>query len=189
MYSSGVCPDISNRVTPDTQPWFAIRVRSNCERIVATALRNKGYEESLPVYYHRRRFSDRVKTVERPLFPGYVFGRFDPNDRLPILTTPGVVQIVGIRNVPAPVDSAEMAAIEAVVKSGLGAEPYPFLKIGDRIFIEEGPLAGLEGVLVESGRRYRLVAAITLLQRSVAVEIDPAWVRPGPLSRRSASGG
>jgi transcription antitermination factor NusG len=176
-------------MSSETHPWFAIRVRSNFEKVAAIALRNRGYVEFLPVHMCRRRWSDRYKIIERPLFPGYVFSRFDPNKRLPILSTPGVVHIVGFGNVPVPVDSAEIAAIEAIVKSGLAAEPYPFLQVGDRILIEEGPLAGLEGILVESNRRCRLVAAITLLQRSVAVEIDPAWVRSVAPLRRLASTG
>jgi transcription antitermination factor NusG len=162
-------------------PWYALRIRPQHEKVVARALRNKGYEEFLPLYRYKRRWSDRFKEIESPLFPGYVFCRFDVHNRLPILVTPGVVLIVGIGKIPLPVDDDEIAALQTVVKSGLQAEPWPFLKIGQRVRIERGSLEGVEGILVAIKRPYRLVISITLLQRSVAVEIDHNWASPiGP---------
>src|SRR5438309_1885473 len=85
-------------------PWFAIHIRGRYEKSTAAILHDKGYEWFLPLYKCRRRWSDRSKELELPLFPGYLFCRFDLNDRLPILTTPGVLQIVGIGKTPIPVD-------------------------------------------------------------------------------------
>src|SRR5579871_980379 len=85
-------------------PWFAIQVRARYETGVAEHLRGKGFEWFLPMYKTRKQWSDRVKQFEKPLFPGYVFCRFNPHDRLPILKTPGVTQIVGNNHVPVPVD-------------------------------------------------------------------------------------
>jgi transcription antitermination factor NusG len=85
-------------------PWFALRVKSRSEKIVSTIARNKGFEEFLPLYQSRRRWSDRFKSVDVPLFPGYVFCRVDPEFRLPLLTIPGVLSFVGIGKVPAPID-------------------------------------------------------------------------------------
>ena len=87
----------------DLLPWFALRVRSNFEKVTSQILRQKGYEAFLPTYFSRNRWSDRVKTVERPLFPGYLFCRFDQADRLPILVTPGVVGVVGLGKIPVPI--------------------------------------------------------------------------------------
>jgi transcription antitermination factor NusG len=160
----------------ESYPWFALRVRSNYENTVATILRGKGYEGFLPLYVSRRAWSDRVKQIERPLFPGYVFCRFDVQRRLPILTTPGVVCVVGVGKRPIPIDDVEIASIQAAVRSGLPAVPWPFLRIGQQVSIERGPLRGTTGILLNFKGQHRLVLSVTLLQRSVAVELDCAWV-------------
>src|SRR5258706_7499214 len=147
---------------PTTNPafrWFALLVRSQHEKTVASVLQGKGYEQFLPLYSVRRRWSDRVKELATPLFPGYVFCRFDVNHRLGILVTPGVVQIIGAGKVPLPVDDSEIAALSAIVKSGLAAEPWPFLKVGQRVRIQRGSLEGVEGVLLAMKKPYRLIVS------------------------------
>jgi transcription antitermination factor NusG len=158
--------------------WFAVRVRSQQERIVATAIRQKGLEEFLPFYQCRRRWSDRVKSVELPLFPGYVFCQIDPVFRMPVLTIPGVMHFVGIGRIPVPIEDAEILAIQSAARSGLRVEPSAYLNVGQRVRLEEGPLEGLEGILVEIRKQWRVVVSLTLLQRSVAVEIERHWVVP-----------
>ena len=168
-------------------PWFALRVKSRSEKIVAMIARNKGFEEFLPLYQSRRRWSDRFQSVELPLFPGYVFCRLNPEFRLPLLTIPGVLGFVGIGKVPAPIDDAEIAAIQIAVRAGLSAEPYPFLEVGQRVRVAEGPLAGVEGSLVEVRKQQRLVVSVSMLKRSVAIEIDRQWVRPLDAAGRELS--
>jgi len=158
--------------------WYALRVRSNCEKLVSLTLSGKGYSEFLPLYRKLSRWSDRRKQIELPLFPGYVFGSFDINRRLPVLTIPGVLHIVGLGNRPEPVPEEELHAIRRFITSGLPIEPWPFLKAGDAVVVEDGSMAGLEGILVAMKNRRRLVVSLTLLQRSVAVEIDRDCVRP-----------
>lgn len=157
-------------------PWFALQVRTRHEMGVADHLRGKGYEWFLPLYKCRKRWSDRVKIVDAPLFPGYLFCRFNPQDRLPILKTPGVIQIVGYSGLPVPVDEFEINAIQTLVASGVPKQPWPFLAVGDRVRIESGALRDLEGILVKFKGDHRLVLSVTLLQRSVAVEIDSEFV-------------
>ena len=159
-------------------PWFAIRVKSNFEKKVAAGLRNKGLEEFLPLYQSRRRLSDRYKTVELPLFPGYLFCRLDLEHRLPLLTTVGFLYIVSVGSKPVPVDEGEIAAVQFVVRSGLPAMPWPSLAIGQRVRLESGPLCGLEGVVTQVGMRDRICVSVTLLQRGVSVEVDRDWIRP-----------
>lgn len=161
-------------------PWFALQTRYRSENLVATQLRGKGYEPFLPVCKSRRRWSDRVKELELPLFPGYLFCRFNPLDRLPILVTPGVLQIVGTGKTPIPIDDAEISAIQITIQSGVARQPWPFPQVGQRVRVEYGPLQGLEGVLLSFKGSHRLVLSVTLLQRSVAVEIDESWARPIP---------
>jgi transcription antitermination factor NusG len=158
--------------------WFAVRVKPQAEQVVATLARYKGFEEFLPLYKVRRRWSDRFKWVDLPLFPGYVFCRLKEESRLPILTIPGVLHFVGIGKVPVPIDDAEVAAIQTATQSGLAAEPWPFLDVGQRVLIEEGPLSGVEGLLVDVRKKQRIVVSVSLLKRSLAVEIERHWARP-----------
>lgn len=159
-----------------TLPWFALRTRSNFEKVATIALTNKGMTPYLPTYRSRRRWSDRVVVADMPLFQGYVFCRFDPLNRLPILTTTGVISIVGCGTEPAPIDDQEMAAIETILHSGLATEPCPFLREGQKVRVRRGSLAGVEGILTKKKSDFRLVISVTMLQRSIAVEIDREWI-------------
>jgi len=161
-----------------TFPWYALQVRPRFERIVASILLAKGYESFLPLYRCRRRWSDRMKELELPLFDGYLFCRIDLNHRLPILVTPGVIRVAGIGKAPYPVDESEIAAIFSIVLAGAKAEPCPYLQVGQKIRIDHGSLSGVEGILLALRKPARLVVSVTVLQRSVAVEIDETWVQP-----------
>jgi transcription antitermination factor NusG len=164
---------------PYILPWYAIRIQSRLGGVAAATLRGKGYEEFLPLYRSRRRWSDRIKQLDLPLFPGYLFCRLDLTGRLmPVLTTPGVIGIVGPGKTPVPIDDEEIEAIRAILRSGLAAQPWPFLQVGSRVYIERGPLTGLEGIITNTDKVYRLIVSVNLLQRSVAVEIDRDWARP-----------
>ena len=121
-------------------PWYALWVRSRHEKSVAEILGGKGFETFLPLHTSRRRWSDRVQEVELPLIPGYVFCRFDANCRMPILTTPGLVQIVSAGKTPQAVDEDEMQSLITAVRAGVHLQLWPFLKSGQRVSIEEGPL-------------------------------------------------
>ena len=159
-------------------PWFALQVRTRYEKNVAAFLGGKGYEWFLPTYQSRRRWSDRVKDLDLPLFPGYMFCRFNPLERLPILKTPGLISIVGSAKTPIAVDPTEIAALRTLVDSDLSRQPWPFLQVGQRVRIECGALAGLEGILLQVKGRDRIILSVSLLQRSVAAEIDSSWVTP-----------
>jgi transcription antitermination factor NusG len=159
-------------------PWFALQVRTRYEKNVASFLHGKGYEWFLPTYLSRRRWSDRVKELDLPLFPGYLFCRFNPEERLPILKTPGLISIVGTAKTPTPVEASEIVALRALVNSDLPRQPWPFLKVGQRVRIECGALAGLEGILLQTKGRDRIILSVTLLQRSVAAEVDSSWISP-----------
>jgi transcription termination/antitermination protein NusG len=168
-----------NKPQQPNLPWYGIHVRSKFERVVSATLSGKGYEEFLPLCRTRRAWSDRSKELEVPLFPCYLFCRIDVGDRLlPILTTPGVISIVAAGKVPVSIPDSEIDAIKTVIGSGLQAEPWPQLVVGSKVIIEKGPLAGIEGVTLEMNKRQRLIVSISLLQRSVAVEIEPDWARP-----------
>ena len=155
--------------------WFALAVMPRHEKHVTRILANKGYETFLPLYSKPHKYSGRVRSFDLPLFPGYVFSRFDPAVRLPILTTPGVLQVMGVGKTPVAVDEAEIAAIRRTLEAGFPVTPVSW-KAGQRGRITTGPLTGVEGV-VESVKPLRLVLSIGLLQRSVMVEVDADCVR------------
>jgi len=180
MVETTLLEPVNPTITPSTgtAEWFAVRVKTTHEKRVAALLDHKGYERFLPLYLDRRRWSDRIKEVELPLFPGYIFCRFEPNARLGILKTPGVYRILGIGNMPAPVDDHEIAAIQLAMSSGLSARPHPYLAVGQRVRVDGGSLSGVEGMVVDVRSRDRLILSISLLQRSIALEIDSAWVTP-----------
>ena len=124
-----------------------------------------------------------MKSVDLPLFPGYVFCRFDYEHRQAVLTTPGVSSIIGFDSAPAPVSDAEIERVQAIVASGLPAQPWPYLHVGEAVRIDHGALAGLEGVLIREKDALRVVVTIDMLRRAVAVEVDRDTIRPLPSAR------
>jgi len=157
-------------------PWFAILARTGREMNATLLLENVGYECYLPVSKLARQWSDRVKEIDVPLFPGYLFCRMNPHDRLPVLMTPGVIQIVGVGKTPIPIAEEEIAAIQRAGKSGLPTMPWPYLEVGQVVHIAQGPLHGVTGIVVKIKSGLKLVLSVSLLQRSVAVEIDRRWI-------------
>ena len=162
----------------ENERWFAIHVRTRWESSTAQLLSGKGYTTLSPIYQTKKNWSGRIREVNAPLFPGYIFCRFDVQKRLPVLLTPGVIGVVSRGRIPVPVDESEIAAVQTVVSSGLRAEPWPYLEIGQRIRIEKDALAGLEGILVQFKGNHRIVVSVSLLQRSVALEVDRMCVTP-----------
>jgi transcription termination/antitermination protein NusG len=164
---------------PETAPlWYAVRVRSKFERNVSIVLEHKGLEQFLPTYRSRRAWTDRTKTLDLPLFPGYVFCRIPLEQRNRVVTTDGVVGLVGAGRLPIPVSEVEIEAIRTMIQSQVETQPWPFLKIGQTVRICHGSLSGIEGILVRVKNSWRLVVSLTLLERSVAVEIDATYVSP-----------
>jgi transcriptional antiterminator NusG len=172
--------------------WFALYVKSRFEHYVTKQLSTKGYETFLPTYLTKRKWSDRVKSVSRPLFPSYVFCRFDVHTRLPILLTPGVMAVVGSGRLPTPIDESEVAALRLVMNSGVITHPCPYVAIGERVQVQAGPLKGLIGFVVKTKGDDRLVLSITLLMRSMSVEIGREHIkrldREGVASHRLFNG-
>lgn len=155
-----------------TDSWYALQVKVNHERRVADALQSKGYETFVPLYKTTRRWSDRIKCLERPLFPTYAFCRFNPESKYGVVSTPSVTRIVGFGKRPVPVDNAEIDALKIAMTSGHTCEPHPVLGVGQKVKVIDGPLAGLKGILLAEARKKRIVISVTLVQKAVAVEVD-----------------
>ena len=169
------------------QSWYAIRVRSNFEQTTTDFLEANGYTVFCPRYHERRQWSDRTKQIHVPLFSGYVFCQLDIRNRLPVLQAPGVVNIVSFGRTCMPIANEEIAAVQAIVNSPVFARPCPYLNVGDRVRIERGPLAGVEGVLQQIKNEYRLIVSVHLLQRSLSTEISLDWIKQTKQSFRIPS--
>ena len=168
--------------------WYALQVRSRKENYVAAHILGQGFECLLPTYKSIRQWSDRKKELEQPLFPGYLFCRFDFQARRPLITIPGVLQILGNGRIGIPVSDDEISALRLAVTSGMPKQPWPYLEVGQRVRVNYGTLTGLEGILVNVKGNHRVILSVTLLQRSVAMEVDTAWLSPVTETKRGAVG-
>jgi len=166
------------------QKWYALTVQYQHERQTEKALQSKGLKTLVPVYRSRRRWSDRVKDIELPLFAGYVLCQFDLNQPIPVLDTPGVFKIVRFGDAVVALEDAEVAGIQRAVASKLPLAPWPYLKAGDRVRVEHGAMRGIEGTLLRTKDALRLVISVELLQRSIAVEVDRDAVVPDGRARK-----
>jgi transcription antitermination factor NusG len=169
-------------------PWFALRIRHRCEQYSTSYLSYHGFTVCFPTYEVERRWSDRVKQLQLPLFPGYIFCQMAPGQKSAVLSAPGVVQLVSIGNTPVPVEPAEMEGVLRSVECGFGLEPAELPRPEDRVLILSGPFRGLEGVFVERRKQRTLILSVTLLQRAIAVELDATAVRPVNKRPRPRSG-
>jgi len=158
--------------------WYALQIRSRKESYVAAQIRGQGYECLLPTHKNIRKWSDRMKELEQPLFPGYLFCRFDLQNRRAVISTPGVLQIVRYGKTAIPISEEEIQALQLAVSSGIPKQPWPYLQIGQRVRVNYGTLTGLEGILVNVKGNHRVVLSVTLLQRSVAMEVESSWLSP-----------
>ncbi|HLY63851.1 MAG TPA: UpxY family transcription antiterminator [Terriglobia bacterium] len=165
--------------------WYAIYTRHQHEKTVARFLSDKGFETFLPVLTVVRRWKDRTKELSLPLFPCYVFLWGTLRRRIEIVTTPGFHSFVGFGDQPVSIPQEEIEAVRQALTSGSSVEPYPFLRYGDRVRINSGPLEGIEGILLRKKNTYRLVLSVELLEKSVAVEVDAYLVERVPSRNRA----
>ena len=168
-------------VRPDTSlqvRWYAVHVFSRHEKQVVTQLQERRVDCFLPVYRSVRRWKDRRKELDLVLFPGYVFVHMDLKDRLRVLQLPSVVRFISFNGHPVPLPEGEIETLSHGLASGIRAEPHPYLKVGNRVLVRSGPLAGAQGILIRKKEKFRILLSIDLIMRSVAVEVDEADVEP-----------
>lgn len=162
------------------EKWYAIHSRSNFEKRIGLELGGKGIEHYLPAYDEVHQWKDRKRTVAVPLFPGYVFARFvdEPGLRRTVLTTSGIVRILGNGGGPEPIPDDQIDAVRAILTSRVPCFAHPLLREGARVRVTWGVLAGMEGLLARIKNRTRLVISIPLLNQSVAAEVNAWDVKP-----------
>ena len=158
--------------------WYAVYTWAHHEKRVAELMAQRQIHGFLPVYRSLRRWKDRRKEIEMALFPSYVFVHIALRDRLRVLEIPGVVDMVGARGKPTPLAYQEIECFQLGIDGCVKLHPHPFLKIGRKVRVRYGSLAGLEGILIRRKDGPRLVVSIEILMRSVAVEVDETDVEP-----------
>ncbi len=164
----------ANDVTGSVESWYAVQTRARHERVVVQRFQEKGLTTFLPVYTEVRRWSDRWKSVELPLFSCYVFVKIMPTneDRLKVLCTDSVFDLVGTPRQGTPIPDEQIDAVRTIVNERMNWETFPFLKIGQRVRIRSGALAGVEGILVSRNGKRSVVVSVDALQRSLAVRVE-----------------
>ena len=167
-------PEIDNTIC--SEAWHALHTRHQHEKVVAEILANKGFEIYLPLYAVIHRWKDRNKQVSLPLFPCYVFLRGGLDRRIQVITTAGVHGIVTTAGRPGIIPEPEIDVIRRVIENQMNVEPSPFLNCGDRVRVHSGPLAGVEGILINKQNQPRLVLSVEILGRSVSVEVAISMV-------------
>jgi len=191
---SGIQPEVIRALAASTGPhpvpgadvaqaaslarWFAVYTCANHEKSVADQFAGRGVEHFLPQYESVRRWKDRKMRLQLPLFPGYVFVHMAAQERLRVLQVPGVVRLVGFNGSPAPMPQKDIERIRQFLEQGWRAEPHPYLQVGRHARVVQGPLAGMEGIIVRRKNRTRLVLSFDLIQRSMAIEMDQTDLVP-----------
>lgn len=161
-----------------TADWVALVVRPRAERRVQKGLTTLGLETFVAWHGVRRRWADRVKILEQNLIPGYVFCHSTFDQRMAVMHQAGVERVVSFNRTPALIPDAEIASLRRAVQSELPLGPWPYLKAGQRVRIEKGVLAGIEGTLARESTGWRVVVSVSALQRSIAVEVDRDMIAP-----------
>ncbi|MGA8762853.1 MAG: UpxY family transcription antiterminator [Candidatus Sulfotelmatobacter sp.] len=157
-----------------------MRTRSRHEKLVARQLEGQGFVTFLPLSQQVREWSDRRKVVEFPLFPGYAFLQmiYEPEGRLRVLRTEGVVSFVGSQGQGIPIPEKQIEHIQTLLAHKVPFESHPFLKVGQRIRIRGGSLNGTEGILAGQDSDRALVISVELIQRSVSIRLQGYEVEP-----------
>lgn len=158
--------------------WFAAYTTARHEKTVARQLEERQIERFLPLYRSWHHWKDRRKLVELALFPSYVFVKMEPKDKVRVLQVPGVVSLVTFNGELAALPDREIEALRNGLDHELYAEPCPYVKVGRRVRVARGPMAGAEGILTKKKDKYRVVISVEVLMRSVAVEVDGADLEP-----------
>ena len=167
----------------DQRPWHVLQVVTNHEKKVANHLAVRSLEHYLPLYTERSNWTDRRVILERPLFLGYVFVRFEPQSRKAALSVPGVLRLLGGSHGEM-VSSEELERIREGLAKGCILRPHPNVSVGTPVRVQKGVFEGAEGVVMEFRRSCRVVISISALNQSFSLELAPEDVQVIPESHR-----
>ena len=176
---------VSPEVAAECPAWYALYTNPRHEKRVASQLAERSLECFLPLYRSMRRWNDRSRLLDLPLFPGYLFVHIELAQKLRVLSISGAVRLVGVGNSPQALPDDEIQQIRKLLLANPRMEPHPYLRVGSRVRVSRGPLEGTEGCIIRYKNHYRVVISVHLIQRSVAVELDALDLTsmPEPVSR------
>ena len=157
---------------PTRRCWYAVYTVVRHEKTAASALKKKQIETFLPLREVISQWKDRKKRVSLPLFPGYLFVNTTLDYRLNILTTPGIVRILGTSGTPAPIPDDQIESIRKLLDSKVPFDPHPYLREGKMVIVTHGPLQGIIGRIVERRGSNKLILSVDLIKRAISVEVD-----------------
>lgn len=168
----GATPSKTSQAEP--QLWYAVHTQSRHEKKVAAELAERSINAFVPTIREVRKWSDRRKVIDVPMFSCYVFVRVSHWQQAysRVLHTPGVFRWVSSQREPTPIPECQIDAVRSMMSNGVPISPYPFLNVGQRVRIRGGCLHGVEGILVEQDRNRKLVVSVELIQQSVAVSVE-----------------
>lgn len=156
-------------------PWVAIHTRVRSEKRVAAVLTHFGVSAWAPTVPVRRRWSDRWKVVEWPLFPGYVFAQVPSDHWYPLLDIQGVYTVVKQGRLAAEIAPQALENVRAFAArlTGVPAEPerVPWYVVGDEVEVRDGPFAGLRAQVTRADGQQRVAIGLTLLGQGVSVTL------------------
>lgn len=158
-----------------SQNWYAVRTRSNYEFKVSYLLNKRSIKTFYPTVLKWSRRKDRKIKVARPLFPGYLFVECaaTAKDWLEVRKTEGVVNILGTKTAPLAIPVEQIESVRKIVESGIDPLPHPYLNVGERIVVVDGPLRGAIGIFERfNDKKGTLIVSVDLLGRSLAAEVD-----------------
>jgi len=162
----------------DISYWYAVYTYPRHEKVVTEQLEAKSIETFLPTFVTESRWTDRRVQIQTPAFPGYVFIRISKSERSKVFAIPGVVKILSYNGVPAPIDELEIEAVKLCLKRGATPAAHTFIEIGERVRVRSGILEGVEGLIVRCKNERRLIVPISLINQSIAVEVDADLLEP-----------
>jgi len=154
-----------------SNPWHVLHVLSNHEKRVSQHLALRFIDHYLPVYTERVKWTDRTVVAERPLFSGYVFVRFQPRSRISVISTPGVLRLLGDETKDL-VSNEELAKIRDGLASGLLLRPHACVSVGTRVRVRDGVFAGAEGVVTELRQQCRVILTLAATQQCFSLEVE-----------------
>ena len=164
----------------NTLRWYAVGVKPRHEKSASLLLQLKGLQTLVPLTRKLHQYKSRKRAFDLPLFPGYVFCHFDTTACLPVLSTPSVTKILGSGRTPIPIEDSEITSLQIAVREKLSVQSHPYLERGSQVSITEGPLTGLKGIVSDLRSPLRVVLSVSMLRRSVVVEVDTQSLSSSP---------
>ncbi len=157
--------------------WYALYTKSRHEKLVESELLKKGIPAYTPKRTIKNKWSDRIKSVEEPLFKSYCFAKFCLKDKITVLSQAGVVSIVNFNQQCIPISESVINSLKILIENNISLDPYPYLKVGDRIVIKAGPLKDVEGFIIEKRKNNStLVVSVHAISSSVKCFVDIDYV-------------